>query len=305
MDTTITFRSPTDEDVPSLVALMIACDEVDVGHPDSDEEDAIWLWRMPGFDRARDSWVVSVDGELVGYASLYDNQADVFVHPKARGRGVGSELLERIEARAAQKVTGTVTLRQNVTSRNEAGRRLLEHAGYELSHHYARMEMDIPADVPEPKLPAGVTLRNYEPERESRALYDAYCAAWQQYEGQEWEAEGFEAWSNDLQGGDFDPSLWFVAEEAGRIVGFIMCPDYPGMGWVQRVGTLPDQRGRGIGRALMLAAFRAYRARGVDRVGLTVSSRNIFAARGLYESLGMEEVLRYDSFRKTIPATGS
>jgi ribosomal protein S18 acetylase RimI-like enzyme len=49
----------------------------------------------------------------------------------------------------------------------------------------------------------------------------------------------------------------------------------------------PDRRGRGIGRALMLAAMAAARARGADYMDLGTSEDDV-AARALYESLGFD-----------------
>ena len=300
-----TVRPPTDKDVPALVDLLNACDEVDIGHPDSDEEEAIWRWRMPGFDRERDAWVVEEGGSIVAYAMVSDQIADVFVHPQQRGRGIGSELRQIVEERALEQSEGEVVLKQNAIDRATAARDLLEKAGYEPSHYYTRMEIDIPDPVPAPQLPDGVTIRTFDPESDARALYDAYVEAWQQYEGQEWEPEGFDAWATEMEGADFDPAIYLLAVEGDQIVGFIMCFDFPGnMGWVHRLGTLPGHRGRGIGKALMHAIFRVYRDRGVNRLGLTVSSRNVSSARGLYDSLGMTEIHRIHNLRKTLRPAG-
>jgi mycothiol synthase len=300
-----TLRPPIGEDVPVLVDLLNACDEADLGHPDSDEEEAVWRWRMPGFVRERDAWVVLDDDTIVAYAMVFDGLADVFVHPQHRGRGIGSDLLEIVEERALEQSDGEVVLKQNVTDRALAARALLERAGYVKSHHYARMEIDIPDPLPEPELPTDVVIRGFDPNADAEGLYDAYVAAWQQYEGQEWEPEGFATWSTELQGSDFDPALYLLAEQRGAIVGFVMCFDFPrAMGWVHRIGTLPEHRGRGIGRALLYAIFRVYRERGVHRIGLTVSSRNVSSARRLYESLGFVEVSRIYNVRKTLRAAG-
>ena len=47
----------------------------------------------------------------------------------------------------------------------------------------------------------------------------------------------------------------------------------------------PPRRGRGLGRALMLAAIDAARGRGADRMDLGTGETDL-AARALYESLG-------------------
>ena len=61
--------------------------------------------------------------------------------------------------------------------------------------------------------------------------------------------------------------------------------DHAGAAFVWDVEVLPEHRGRGIGRATMLAAEDLARELGCDRLGLNVFGHNP-VARGLYESLG-------------------
>ncbi len=49
--------------------------------------------------------------------------------------------------------------------------------------------------------------------------------------------------------------------------------------------VVPDQRGRGLGRALLQAAIELARARGADHMDLGTGEHDL-AARALYESLG-------------------
>lgn len=51
--------------------------------------------------------------------------------------------------------------------------------------------------------------------------------------------------------------------------------------------VVPERRGRGIGRALMVAAMDAARARGADYMDLGTGEEDV-AARALYESLGFD-----------------
>lgn len=58
-----------------------------------------------------------------------------------------------------------------------------------------------------------------------------------------------------------------------------------GLGAIQNVGVLPEHRGRGIGRALLLKALAGFAAAGVRRVFLEVTARNDGAVR-MYRGLG-------------------
>ena len=89
----------------------------------------------------------------------------------------------------------------------------------------------------------------------------------------------------------FDPSLQFLARDGDEIVGFCFCsPSDAGdetAGYVQSLGVRPAWRRRGLGRALLLHAFREYHRRGTSRVALHVDSESLTGATHLYESVGM------------------
>jgi len=61
--------------------------------------------------------------------------------------------------------------------------------------------------------------------------------------------------------------------------------DDPTMAWVYDIEIEPGYRGRGYGRAAMLAAEAEARARGMSSIGLNVHGQNT-VARSLYDSLG-------------------
>ena len=67
----------------------------------------------------------------------------------------------------------------------------------------------------------------------------------------------------------FRPSVWSTADEC----------------YLAELYVAPEQRGRGLGRALMVAAIDAARTRGADYMDLGTSEDDV-AARALYESLG-------------------
>lgn len=58
---------------------------------------------------------------------------------------------------------------------------------------------------------------------------------------------------------------------------------------IQDVYVLPERRRRGVAKALTGAAEGEARARGFDRISLSVSAEKNDAARRLYESLGYED----------------
>ncbi|HVF52851.1 MAG TPA: GNAT family N-acetyltransferase [Actinomycetota bacterium] len=291
---------PAQTDVDGLVELMQACNLADAPGVVSNREDVAWRWRTPGFDRQRDAWVVRRDGTLVAYAWVFEGLAEVEVHPAVRGGGLGGQLLGVVEERAAAQGSRDGHVRQNVTSLNQDARSLLEARGYMHSHHYARMEILLDERPVVPAPPAGLDLRNYRVGPDDAAVHAAFNRAWSQYEGERWAPEPLERWMEAVGSEEFDAAHWHLAMDASDVVGFCLGERSSDDGWIQYLGVVPEHRGRGIGRILLMRGFAGFHDDGVRRVELGVSSENIAAARALYDSAGMHETLRYDNMKKPL-----
>jgi len=93
-----------------------------------------------------------------------------------------------------------------------------------------------------------------------------------------------------------EPVYALVAEENGRIVGiahylfYLSTTRIEGVCYLQDLFTEKTQRGRGVGRALILAVYEQARARGVKRVYWQTQESNA-AGRQLYD-----KVAKYDGF---------
>jgi mycothiol synthase len=300
----LVLNPPSEDEIDDLVEFYRACDAVDAPGAVSDREDVNWRWRTAEFDRRRDAWVARRGRAIAGYAWVFEGLADVRVHPDHRGRGVGRRLLTAVEERAAEQGSRDGHLRQNVTNRMPEARALLESSGYVYSHHYARMEITLQERPLVPHAPPGVTLRTYELGPDDTAVHAAFNRAWSQYEGDRWEPEPLERWMEDVGSEHFDPAHWHLAVEGGEVIAFCLGERYGANGWVQYLGTLPEHRGRGLGRVMLTQGFAAFYDAGVRRVELTVSSANVPAARALYDGAGMRETLRYENLKKPLAALG-
>lgn len=75
-------------------------------------------------------------------------------------------------------------------------------------------------------------------------------------------------------------------EDCGTIQG-VAYPD--GLGAIQNVGVVPNHRGLGMGRALVLKSLAGFQQAGMERVYLDVTARNWQAVQ-LYRSLGFRLV---------------
>jgi len=71
-------------------------------------------------------------------------------------------------------------------------------------------------------------------------------------------------------------------------------------GLVDEFGVRPAWRRRGIGRALLLEAFRAMHDRGLKAIELTVDSDNASGALGVYAEVGMKPMREDHAFVKEL-----
>ncbi len=285
------------EDLPAWVALINAADAVDqLGRATSVDEAAAKL-RSPGYgyERVLVAWHRR---RPIGYADLW-RQADdrgiggVTVHPLFRGRGIGHKLLRRLMGLARRE--GVRYLDVPVVPRIMAARALLVRAGFKRVRYWWEMIWLGREPPPAPDPPPGVHLRPFRSPKDMEAWIALDARAFAGHWGSgSLTREDIVAL---LQRPDFDPEgLWF-AEIDGKLVGQAIAryntrgPKVRGipLGRIDDVAVLPAYRGRGIGRALVLAAMGYLWRRGCRIIELTVDAENVHARR-LYEALGFIEV---------------
>ena len=83
-------------------------------------------------------------------------------------------------------------------------------------------------------------------------------------------------------------STILAARDGGRIVGTVMAGYDGHRGWLYYVAVAADQRGTGLGRALVDAAEQWLAAQGARVIRLMVRADND-AVTGFYEALGYED----------------
>jgi mycothiol synthase len=280
------FRAPTTADAPAVARLMSE------HWPDPVDEDTVRRqWSAPSFDVGRDARLDSA-----GYAHVED-VGDQRVWIELRGEP-SAALVGWAESRASEK--GRRAFAGSWTT-NPALLDELERRGFRVRRYSQRMQIGLDAELPEPLWPDGVRIRTLRGGDE-RTFYDAHQEAFADV----WEPvpETYEEWSHWLIGATtFDPALWFLALDGDEAAGYAICHVHPGdpeLGWVQLLGVRRPWRGRGLGRALLLHAFGAFKSHGQRRVGLGVDSESPTGANRLYESVGMREVGRFEVREKVL-----
>ena len=152
-------------------------------------------------------------GEIVASSLLLGDDALIYVHPDACGRGIGGALRELAEERARER--GTAVLRQFIPTGNEAAAPLLLDAGYWPVQHYFRMRIEL-EDLPASRrtAPCGA----FERDQDEIAVHELVQAGLSEVEG--FIAEPLEVWRRQrIEKKRWDPALWLLLEDDEGLAG--------------------------------------------------------------------------------------
>ena len=152
-----------------------------------------------------------------------------------------------------------------------------------------RMRRELGGALESPRWPDAVVLQTLPVKPEKTLLKAAHAVLTPNY----WEGGGgapiFPRWWKALRKDDeFDPALFFLAMDSDGVAGLAQCWT---SAFVKDLAVAPRLRRKGLGRALMLAAFEAFTQRGAAHVDLKVREDNA-PAIALYKSLGMRTIER-------------
>lgn len=248
-----------------------------------------------GFEGAS---LVAVGWDIVG-ESPGTVRIDGAVHPAFRHQGIGRALVRWQLERARDwflAVTEAPTLRliafSDASLTNK--RSLFTHQGLTPTRWLIDMVCPFPAPdsvadfVLTPVL--GVRFQQFaeewvEPTR--RCHNEAFADRWGSREVDP------EAWAASLAAEHARPDLsWVATNEWGEVVGYALNSatngfDSPSLGWTDRLGVHPSQRGRNIARILLARSLDSFRRAGMDAGGVGLDSVD---GRGtlLYQALGYE-----------------
>ena len=147
------------------------------------------------------------------------------------------------------------------------------------------MRRDLSVVVPSPDWPAGLQLSEYRPEL-GAAVHRLMEFGYLDGGGR---VAALEMWQRQFEADpEYDPALCFIALDAGEVVGVCQCWT---SAYIKNLVVHPRFQGRGVGRALLLQAFKVFQQRREGFVDLKVREDNL-RARRLYESVGMRAVRR-------------
>lgn len=292
----------TDEDAVAVLVLTTACQVADTGRSDRELADVIEDWERPGADLAHDAWIAEdASGETIGYAFVAPPQAEVRVHPRARGRGLGSHLRELVEARAAER--GAPALQQSVASGDRAAERPLELADYRPVWRIWRLERPLDVAPETPSWPSGVAETSLDDEQgvaQVLALLERSDAR-----GPDGEPLALDVFHEEhLDPDRLDGDLCVLACRRETLVGAAICESWNDAdGIVVQLALDPGEQPDSLGRALLLAAFARMRRRGIETVvapvGAAAGARDA-AVPEPYASVGLRPAWQQTIWRKQL-----
>lgn len=294
-------------DLPLIVELIDACEAVDQLDRSTSVDELRAEIEAPSVDRERDLrlWHDQI-GQLVGWGQLaipehsptVDGRFWLRVHPQARNGTLEPQIIAWATARvqevgqerqqSAQLLTGARTDQQDRLA-------LLSEHGFTPARYFFTMRRSLEAPVEQPQVPLGFTIRPFQPGPDDDAWIElgnlAFRDHWNHHDATR------EDLQHELAAPHFRPDLYQLATAAdGTFAAYCQCEIMLELnerlgraeGFVLGLGTHPNFRQLGLGRALLLIGLEQLKAAGMQTALISVDAENASGALKLYESVGFQ-----------------
>ena len=323
-------RSPlTLEDVPALTALLNRIDAADgTGEPAEEPSIREWL-TMPGLDLERDTLAVRAGQEPIAFTAVdvhtsLDRDGRVRcqlmggVDPAHRRRGLGGELFDWAEERAAQLAAERHPAGAEAVFRAAGGRDpepdaaedapltggadvrpLLARRGYDRARSWLVMVRELPgAPLPGSDREGVRVIAPADEHAEATRL--AHLAAFADHWGSApVPPERWASWWSSRTARRAQSTL--ALDGTGTVLAYVVAAeDVPGELHVALVGTRPEARGRGLARAALARTLAAGAEAGFARAVLEVDAESLTGAGRLYDALGFAQDSVLATFEKPL-----
>jgi len=289
-------RPATLDDVPALAELYERYDSRWFGGPENDESEVRESLELaqPLEDRSR---VVLDDEGLVRAAAWWFGGTDstLLVDPDARDAAALHDALlpwlRQVGAGGAEAL-----------DRDTVAVESLQRHGWRFERSSYELIRDVSPDwrLDRPHWPDAVRIASIAPD-DAPAVHDLIYrgAGWAQVPGHG--DRPFEQWRTIFLPDDVPADQQVAAWRGDRPVGVAVGRTFSdGTGWVAQLAVTADERGHGLGRALLLEAFARRVCAGATRLGLGVSAGNPDALR-LYLGVGLEVDREWRRYRPCGP----
>ena len=301
-------RAYQPEDMPLLVRLLTdAGAGPPAGQPTSDQILARWTRRGV---RPQEH-VRVLDDNIAGlqaywHAAPFSDTSgrvgiDIAVHPRFRRQGLGSAILELVEARSASYGGSRITCPVFVPAVGNVpvGALFLQNRGYRTDSGYWQMRLDDIGRQAAPVWPEGISVRGLENLEDD---IETWCRLVLRAFNEETTPSGVLAQMHEL-GGSADGYFFAVDNATGLAIGTsrarIDIASGGQIGYVGTVGVIPEYRRRGIAEALIRHTLAYLSAMGLDSATLFVERQNT-GARRIYDAMGWRPIYRTDHYWKAV-----
>ena len=263
-----------------------------------------WIAQDPGFDGSRLVRLWFDADELVGWAFLHGSEVEWHLAPGLVGGEVHEAIVDWLEASVAGGGAAPPPPHTTiwVMETEAAAIAMLERRGYRATDH-ALSHWIRPSDqpIPETTLPPGYRIRTLRWPDDLEARVEVHRAAFAP------SRMTLERYLRLEQQPHYSPEGDFVVEAPdGSFAAFAISwydPDGR-VGELEPVGTHPDHRRLGLGRAVCLAAIGRLVDLGAEEI-LIFSDTSNPASEALYASLGATAVTRSIQYVRPIAATAA
>ncbi len=249
------------------------------------------------------------EGELIGDLEFEPQEkpgeqtawTNLQVHPDYRNVGVGSYLYNMVMQLAAAASCTAIYMGGNAAYKLK--QQFLERRGFALDRYFWQMRLPGGLAVEPPTLPAGYTVRTYQPEQDlelfrlvrNETFADHFGSTPRTTEEMQY-VVGLSWFQPD--------ALFFAFDGAGEIAGYcwsaINREEWQRrgakIGWIEHLGVMPNHRRVGLGRSLLLTGINHLRHQ-CDVVELGVEGKNE-RALPLYTGVGFQQHNGWVNMRK-------
>lgn len=243
----------------------------------------------PNYSPEQDLFVAIKASSLIGYMDVMPELGigrvilDCWLYPEHRRKGLATKLLSHAMRRARELGAGVAHV--NVMENNEVARAVLSRLGFKCVRQFLEFKLGIDRLRWQEAHQAAQKcchLRDDEETKLTRIQNRCFGGTWGYHPNTVAEI----TYRTNLS--HFSPEDVILTCEGDELVGYCWTEiTSEREGRIYMLGVVPDYRGKGIGRRLLLAGLAHLSSKGIGVAVLTVDSENK-AARSLYESVGFE-----------------
>jgi len=289
-----TIRNYRPADFDKYLRLIIEAQKLEPeGVFDSPEVLSENLYR-PNYSPERDLFIVETTDGIVGYVDIVPERLigrvvlDCYVRPDHRRRGLARKLLGYATHRARE--LGVELAHVNIAQGNVAAVSVLSRLGFNFVRRFLQLKLEMARidglDVDQAALPYRHFQRGEE-DKLTRIQNCSFAGTWG------FNPNSVEEISYYANLSRCSPEDVMLACDGDKVIGYCWTRTIykagvnEGKGQIFMLGVDPDYRGRGVGKAMLLAGLLYLKEEGFQVAELTVDSENQ-AACTLYRSVGFE-----------------